>query len=198
VTSVFGDAGRTDPVAPVALTPRAAADGDADDGSGPSVDASFFLSLGASLGTMADAMQADRNRRDSFEPPTDEQIFAQGTVPASGILVMDLGSVPLGRVWQVRRLVSGGPQATDTPTGSAFVFRQGAPPSDLNTSNVVDSFPSFTNGCQGNTYGTHQLFLRGGEHLFVVTSGATEGDRWVASGQVEDWEDSSFQSTFAE
>jgi hypothetical protein len=199
MTSVFEDSGRTNPAQPQPLVPRAATQGDpASDEDGPGVDFSFMLQLGASLGSMAESMQADRDRRDSFAPPGDEQLNADGLVPSSGVLILDLGSVPQGRVWQVRRVVTGGPQATDTPDGAAFVYRQGARPTDLNTTNVVDSFPSFSTGSQGSTYGTHQLFLRGGEHLYIVTSGATEGDQWVASAQVEDWEDSSFQSTFAE
>jgi len=167
------------------------------DGQG-GLDLSFFITLGATLGTLADGLKADRDRRDSMEPPGDEQLFGQVTVPASGIGVMDLGSVPLGRVWQVSRIVIGTPKATDTPTGSAFAFRQGAPPNDLNTSNMVDSWPSFASGAQGSTYGTHQLFLRASEHLFIVTSGATSGVRWVASAQVEDWSEANFRSTFAE
>jgi hypothetical protein len=199
VTSVF-DQMRENPSVPVTMTPRAAQDGIDDDGSddGAGLGASFFLSLGASLGTLTDTLQADQRRRASMEPPGDEQLNAGGTVPSNGILVMDLGSCPLGRVWQVRRIVCGGAQANLTPAGSAFVFRQGAPPSDLNTTNMVDSFPSFSTGAQGSTYGTHQLFLRGGEHLFVVTSGAGSGVRWVCSAQIEDWADASFQSTFSE
>jgi hypothetical protein len=98
----------------------------------------------------------------------------------------------------VRRIVVGGSQATATPAGAAFAFRQGAPPADLNTSNVVDSWPSFSTGCQGSTYGTHQLFLRASEHLYVVTSGAASGAVWVASAQVEDWSEVNFRSTYAE
>jgi hypothetical protein len=192
MTSVFDDLGRAAPHAPIGQVAAAGGDG------GGGLDLSFFISLGATFGNLADEMAADRERRASMEPPGDEPLFAQGTVPASGILVMDLGSVPLGRVWQVRRIVIGGPQANDTPSGSAFAFRQGAPPSDLNTSNMVDSWPSFTTGAQGSTYGTHQLFLKGGEHLFVVTSGASSGVRWVCSAQVEDWSEANFRSTFAE
>lgn len=187
------DIGRMDPVAPL---PRAAAPG--SEGSAGGLDLSFFVTLGATLGTLADGLAADRDRRAAMEMPGDEPLFAQGTVPVSGILIMDLGSVPLGRVWQVRRIVIGGPQANDALTGVAFAFRQGAPPADLNTSNVVDSWTSFATGAQGSTYGTHQLFLRASEHLFVVTSGATSGVRWVASAQVEDWAEATFQSTFAE
>ena len=124
------------------------------------------------------------------------EIGAGGTVPASGPLVIDLGATPQGRVWQVRRVVMGGPKATDTPAGSAFLYAQGAPPSDLNTSNLVDSFPSFTSGAQGSTYGTHQLWLPPGEHLWVVVSGGDEGDRWVASARIEDYDQAAFAESF--
>ena len=198
MTSVFdelGDVGRQAPMAPVH---QPAAPGGDPAGSAGGIDLSVFVSLGAQVGKLADGLAGDRKRRESIEPPGDEPLFATGTVPASGILVMDLGSVPLGRVWQVRRIVIGGPQAIATPAGVAFAFRQGAPPLDLNTSNVVDSWPSFAAGCQGSTYGTHQLFLLASEHLWVVTSGATPGASWVASAQVEDWSEVSFQSTFSE
>jgi hypothetical protein len=198
VTSVFDDLGDVGRGAPAAPVHQPAAPVPAGAQGVPGLDLSVFVSLGAQIGTLAEGLDADRKRRDSIEPPGDEPLFAAGTVPASGILVMDLGSVPLGRVWQVRRIVIGGPQATATPAGVAFAFRQGAPPVDLNTSNVVDSWPSFSTGAQGSTYGTHQLFLLASEHLWVVTNGATPGDRWVASAQVEDWSESGFQSTFAE
>ncbi len=200
MTSVFddlGDVGRAPPAAPVTWAPPAAAPGSSSDGTG-GLDLSVFVSLGARLGTLADELTADRARRESMEPPGDEPLFAQGAVPASGILVMDLGSVPLGRVWQVRRIVIGGPQANATPAGVAFAFRQGAPPADLNTSNVVDSWPSFSTGAQGSTYGTHQLFLRASEHLFVVVTAATPTDWWVASAQVEDWSEANFSASFVE
>lgn len=199
MTSVFddlGDIGRGAPSSPVHHP--ATAGGAPDGGPGGGLDLSVFVSLGAQLGTLTDGLAADRERRNSMESPGDEPLFGQGTVPDSGILVMDLGSVPLGRVWQVRRIVIGGPQVTNTPTGSAFAFRQGAPPSDLNTSNMIDSWPSFSTGAQGSTYGTHQLFLTPSEHLFVVATGATPGAKWVASAQVEDWSEATFRSTFAE
>lgn len=194
VFDVTGDGHRGDPLVPVA---QVAAPGGGDTG-GAGFDFSFLVGLGVSIGSLVDGLEADRRHRESMEPPGDEPLFAQGTVPSSGVLVMDLGSVPLGRVWQVRRIVIGGPQATDAPAGSAFAFRQGAPPSDLNTSNMVDSWPSFSTGAQGSTYGTHQLFLRASEHLYVVTSGASNGVRWVASAQVEDWSEATFRSSFAE
>jgi hypothetical protein len=192
--AVVGDLERTDPAAPVALTPQAASDGLPGDGGG--LDLSFFVSLGATLGTLADTLQADRDRRDSMIPPSNEQLLQSGFVDAGGDdLLLDLGSVPLGRVWQVRRLIVGRDAVTTAATGSAYVFAHGAPPRDLNLTNCVDIFTTLP---QGNTYGTHQLFLLPSEHLWVVFHGATATAQYTAAARVEDWDDATFRSTFAE
>lgn len=194
MTSVFGDEGRSDPAGPVTMTPRAASDGGADSG-GPGVGVDFFVTLGATLGTLADTLTADRQRRDEMEAPSNEQLFQAGIIPASGTLLLDLGSVPQGRIWQVRRLVVGGVAVTTSAAGAAYAFAQGAPPADLALTDCVDIFSTLP---QGNTYGTHQLFLLPGEHLWVAFVGATAAQQYAASARVEDWADASFRSTFAE
>jgi hypothetical protein len=195
VTSVFGDSGRTAPSAPVALTPRAAANGDSGEDSGHGLGIDLLLSLNATLGAFADGMDSDRRRRDSLLPPSNEQLFASGTASAAGTLTLDLGSVPLGRVWQIRRLIVGGVAVTTSAAGAAYAFAQGAPPTDLNLTNCVDIFSSLP---QGNTYGTHQLFLTPTMHLWIVFSSATAAQQYAAAAFVEDWEDSTFRSTYSE
>jgi len=164
------------------------------DAPAPGLDVSVFGRLAVSLETLNDREAKRQAQRDQV--PGDEQIGVGGTVPSSGPLVLDLGSVPQGRVWQVRRIVVGGPKATDTPTGHAFAYAQGAPPNDINTANVVDSWPSFTNGAEGSTYGTHQLWLPAGEHLWVVIANGTPAARWVASARIEDFVEAAFLATF--
>jgi len=196
VTNIF-DAGRADPMVPVPLTPLAAVDGDADDGSDdPGVGLDFFISLGASLGSLTDAIQSDRaDRAKRNKAPGDEPLFKSGTVPSSGVLHLDLGSVPQGRVWQVRRLIVGGATVTTAAAGSAYAFAQGARPLDLVLTNCVDIFLTLP---QGDTFGTHQLFLLPGEHLWVVFSGATGGQQYTASARVEDWDADTYNSTYVE
>jgi hypothetical protein len=192
--SIFSDDLRHDPHAPVALSPRAAEDG-GPDSEGGGVDVSFFVSLGATLGRLADTLQADRDDKADTMPPSNEVVFAAGAFPSSGNLVLDLGSVPLGRVWQVRRLIVGGVAVTTAAAGQAFAFAQGAAPSDLNITNCVDIFASLP---KGNTYGTHQLFLVATEHLFVVVTGGTVGQQYAAAARVEDWHFGAFSSSFSE
>jgi hypothetical protein len=194
VTSIFSDQYVSDPSVPVTLTPQAAADGGPDaDGGG--LDLSFWVNLGASLSTVADSLAADRDRRDRMQPPGDVPLFAAGAASSAGTLTLDLGAVPLGHVWQIRRLVVGGVTVTTTAAGSAYAFAQGAPPADLNLTACVDIFTTLP---QGNTYGTHQLFLTQQTHLWVVFASASSGQQYAASGYAEDWLDETFRSTYAE
>lgn len=160
-------------------------------------DFGVFAKLAVHLESMA-ARQDREDRRRSRMVPADITQAAAGVVPSTGDLVLDLGSCPMGRAWQIRRLVVGGAAANDTPTGSAFVFATGYPPADLSTVGMVDSFPSFSSGAQGNTYGTHQLWLVGGVHLWVVIAGGSAGVQWVAAFQGEDFEEEAYRATFVE
>jgi hypothetical protein len=195
MTNAFTDEHRNPPASPVALTPRAAVGGpDSEGGGGIGVD--FWLKLGATLGTLAENAQAEREQRETKElPPSNEVIFRAGTFPTSGNLILDLGSVPLGRVWQVRRIVVGGVSVIQPAAGAAYMFAQGAAPSDLNITNCVDIFATLP---RGNTYGTHQLFLLATEHLYVVVTGGTPGQQYGAASRVEDWHFGAFTSSFAE
>lgn len=168
------------------LEPEAAA--------GSGIDLSIFGRIAISLETLGEQEKRRQHWRDQV--PGDEQIGAADMVPSSGTLLLDLGSVPQGRVWQVRRIIVGGALATSTPTGKAFAYAQGAPPSDLATANVVDSWPGFSSGAQGSTYGTHQLFLRQGEHLWIAITGGVASDRWVASARIEDFAEAAFLANY--
>jgi hypothetical protein len=195
VTSVFDDTHRADPAHPVILTPEAAAKGVPASEDGAGFDFSIFVSVGAQLGSLVDGLEADREHRRSMIPPSNEQLFADGLMPSSGNLILDLGSVPLGRVWQVRRLIVGGVAVTTAATGKAYAFAQGAPPRDLNLTNGVGIYAALP---AIDKWGTHQLFLLATEHLWVVIAGGSSGQQYTASARVEDWDDATFRSTFAE
>lgn len=200
MTNIF-DGLRADPLVPLPLIPAAATDGGpdddgTDDGSGPGLNLDFFVQLGASIGSLADGLQSDRDDRKSRQKaPGNEQLFKAGVAPTSGVLYLDLGSVPQGHVWQVRRLIVGGVTVTTTAAGNAYAFAQGARPLDLALTDCVDVFLGLP---RGDTFGTHQLYLTMGEHLWVVFVGATSGQQYAASARVEDWEESAYYSTFSE
>jgi hypothetical protein len=170
------------------------------DATGAGFDLSFFATLSGHLGSLADSFKREQDRRDvqAACAPQDYQYSVSATMGSTGILYLDLGAVPQGRVWQVRRLVLGGPAANDAPTGKALIFAQGSKPVALTTSNLVDSFPSFAAGAQGSTYGTHQLFLVSPLHLWaVIVTGAT-GTQWTASVTVEDFDADTYYQAAAE
>jgi hypothetical protein len=198
VTNIFTDEHRTDVAGPVALTPQAADKGGPDSSDGGGVGVDFFLNLSATLGSLADTLSADREDREheraSHLPPSNEVLFKAGVFPTTGNLVLDMGSVPLGRVWQVRRLIVGGVTVTTTATGAASVFAQGAAPSDLNLTNCVDIFATLP---FVQRYGTHQLFLIATEHLFVVVTSGTVGQQYAAAARVEDWHYGSYSQTYS-
>lgn len=192
--SIWDDT-RADPAVPVALSPLAAQDG-GPDSDGPGVDFSFFVSLGASLDTLSSGLQDDRDRRASMRPPGDQLIARAGVAPASGTLLLDLGgSVPIGRVWQIRRLIIGGVAVTTAAEGAAYAFAQGAPPTDLILTDCVGMYPTLP---AIEKFGTHQLFMLEGERLWVAFVGATSGQQYAAAARVEDWDASNFRSTFTE
>jgi hypothetical protein len=196
MTSVFEEqAHRSDPAVPMTQTPLAAQDGGPDDDSGAGFDFSVFFGINASLGSLVDGLQADRDHRDRMRPPGETSLLRSDIVPASGSLTLDLGSVPIGRVWQVRRVNVGGASVTTDAAGRADVFGQGAAPADLNLTNWKWSTLALP---FGQTFGTHQLFLTASAHLWVVFSGATVGQQYTASADVEDWEAETFASTFVE
>lgn len=188
--SIFDDV-RDDPDSPVALSPEAASKGGPDSHGGGGLDVSFFLDLGFSLGSLAQTLKDDHDRRNY--QPGDAQLFASGVVPASGTIIFDLGSVPLGRVWHIRRLAVGGVTVTATAAGTAWAFTQGAPPNDLNLTNLVDSFTPLP---AVHRYGTHQFFLRPTEHLWVAITTGTATQQYACNARVEDWDGEAFAGRF--
>lgn len=195
--SIFGDTGRAEPAAPVTMTPAAAGGPAAAESPGPGggLDLSFMIGVGLRIGELVDEIRTERDRRDSMVPPSNEQLFGTCVADADGNGLVDLGSCPQGRAWQIRRLIVGGTSVTTAAAGSAYAFAQGAPPRDLALTDCADIFLTLP---EGNTYGTHQFFLLPGEHLFVAFAGATSGQQYVASARVEDWEETTFRSTFTE
>jgi hypothetical protein len=193
VTSVF-DQQTAPAAAPVTMTPEAAAKGGPDSTGAKSLD--VLLSIGASIGTLADTLTQDRADRAARErPPGDNQIFKAGIAPSSGNLILDLGGVPLGQVWQVRRLIIGGVDVTTTAAGKAYTFSQGGPPSDLALTDCVGIYAALP---AIEKFGTHQLFLLPSEHLWVVVAGGSSGQQYAASARVEAWDETTFRSTFVE
>jgi hypothetical protein len=167
---------------------------DAHAGAGAEVDVGGLAIFARLAAGIEKSNELAEQRRKERAIPGNGELGANALYPSSGNLILDLGSCPIGRVWQIRRIVIGGLKCTDTPTGSAFLFVQGNPPADLNTSGVVDSWPSFAQGAQGSTYGAHELWMEGGDHLFVVITGGTSTNPWTAKAKVEDYDQAAYSA----
>lgn len=139
-------------------------------------------SLASRVGKAVDAWEAALRK-----VPGDYQYAQTAAYPSSGNLVFDLGSPAQGQFWQVRRLIVGGLTIADTPAGVAWVAVQGSAPNQegttVNLANVADftsqTFP------QRAFYGTHEVIVLPGEHLYVVISGGTSGTHYSASAKAE-------------
>jgi hypothetical protein len=123
--------------------------------------------------------------------PMDMVLSTTFIVPAggAGIVPISLGgqnSPDVGRVWEVRRIVIGGLAINTVAAGSAYVFKQGAPPTDLNTVNAVASYTTMP---ATQLFGTHQFFVNQSEGIWLAVVGATAAQQLVVSMQVEDWAD---------
>jgi len=184
VTNIFTDTQRQDPAAPTGLTPRAAEQGGPDSGGG-GAGLDFWLNLGVQLGDYLEQVKHDRFEQDRL-PPSSEPIFTAGIVNDNGDpLILDLGTASQGRIWQVRRMIAGAPDVTQSVNGSAYWFRQGAAPTDYNITNCVNIFSDLP---RGDTVGSQELYIPAAEHLFCVIVGGDIGQQYIASAFVEDWD----------
>lgn len=119
--------------------------------------------------------------------PGDYQNAVAGAFPASGTLALDLGSPAQGTFWNVRRLIIGGADITTTPAGTGWVFVQGSPPNQNGANPSIAQAADITSGAlpQKAFYGTHELAVAPGEHLWVIVVGGTNGTQYVASVKAE-------------
>lgn len=148
--------------------------------------AELSISIGG-LGKQVQRMQ-DQYDRLANNRPGDFQYAQTGTPNASGFLQLDLGAPPAGFMWQVRRIIVGPSVIGSTPTGVAWVFIQGQPPG---ANAAVALSADFAGSLPLNSfYGTHQLVVTGGEHVWVVFTGASSSVALVAGMKVEVFDES--------
>ena len=162
---------------------------DGGGGGGPTLNLGVFADLALSIGSLAS--RVDR-AIDAYEAglrkiPGDYQFAQSGVYPSSGNLLLDLGTPAQGQFWQVRCLIVGGSDITTTPAGTAWVVVQGSAANtagqNVNLANVKD----FTSGTfpQRAFYGTHEVIVLPGEHLYVVVTAGTSTTQYTASMKAE-------------
>lgn len=148
---------------------------------------------------LADTLEKQRRR--PVAQPVFGRTTAAGPAPAAGILVLafPLAGPDMGHFWYVRSIVIAGLAPTTTSAGRADVY--------VSSSNFVGQ-PSLA--AIGSSdwrdvsltipnvafYGRGELPLRLNEHLYVVISGGTSGQGYVAAVQFEDFEEGSIRESW--
>lgn len=132
--------------------------------------------------------RANANRYQKI--PQDQSFPVSLQVPAGGgNVITSFGHPQQGRIWQVRRLTIAPLAVGGGTAGTLYIVRQGAPPNDLSLANLVDVATSMPLVA---FYGTHQFVVRPGERVWGIFTGGTNGQQYVGSMQVEDWEEAAF------
>ena len=149
----------------------------------------IFADLALHIGNLGKQVQRMQDRYDQIAAsiPADYQNAAAAAYPASGTLALDLGVPAQGTFWEVRRLIIGGSDITTSPAGTGWVFVQGSQPNAAGTNPSIAQAADQTTGTlpQKAFYGTHELVVNPGEHLWVIITGGTSGVQYVASFKAE-------------
>jgi hypothetical protein len=104
----------------------------------------------------------------------------QQTVPAAGAITFDMDGPKTGYQWTVRRISVSDEAAVANSMGSAQVSVYAGQPSPqlVSPGNLEWMFPSAPNVAN---FGSDELVLQYGEHLFVLVTGATVGQGIICS-----------------
>lgn len=104
----------------------------------------------------------------------------QQQIPASGVAVFDLDGPKTGYQWTVRRVTVSDAAALGASMGSAIagVYAGQPSPGLITPGNAEWIFPTVPNVAN---WGSDQLVLQYGEHLFVQVTGATPNQLVVCS-----------------
>lgn len=118
-------------------------------------------------------------------------VAGTGTCPTpTASFVFDLGHPSAGFFWQVREIVIGGVDLSQTPAGVGWVVVQATTPEEYgSTAPPITAVRDWTKAAlpQNAFYGTHELVVNQMEHLFVVITGGTAGVEYVAVAAVENF-----------
>jgi hypothetical protein len=148
-----------------------------------------WADLGVSIGSAVE--QQTRNMNSLLAKlerwtPVDYVAIASGVFPASGNLVLNLGSPDQGTYWEVMSCAAGGTDVNVTAAGTGGLYVSGFTPTTGTTASagmtgLVDRASSFPNVA---FYGTRQLLVQDQEYLYLVIFGGTPGQTYVANANV--------------
>lgn len=160
--------------------------------------------LDVTIGDFGKEMRERRQRDDqarNAEVPRFIPIHASVVVGATGIAVMrfDNAGPDQGHFWYIRKLIVGGLTTTTVAAGRADIFVTAAavsPQATLASVGIADwqdqlaALPGILKPGEG------EIVLRHNEELWVLLSGATNGQQYVAVGKAEDYQESASRQTW--
>lgn len=146
----------------------------------------IFANIGIDLGKKIDALAASNDRlwrRLQANTPVNYSAYASGVYPSTGTLTLNLGSPDQGTYWEIHGISVGGTDWTVTAAGSAGVYVSGVPGAGglNNTRDHTSTLPSQA------FYGTRVFVVQEVEYLYLVISGGTAGQQYVANCQMTVW-----------
>lgn len=165
----------------------------ASDGPGLFADLAAKLDLHiGSVSKMTKAITAGQRRPPA--QPVFGRTVASGLAPATGPLILrfPLAGPDQGHFWYVRNLVIGGLTEATVAAGTAGIYVSASSLTSqpslaaIGLADLRDrasSFPAVA------FYGRGELPLRLNEELFIIVSGGTSGQQYVAGLQFEDFEE---------
>lgn len=151
-----------------------------------SMEAEATLDLGPlhiAIGNLSEEVKELKKRLTQLQ--VDMPVSYVGTCPTpSATFAMDLGGPNEGRWWQVRSIVIGGSDITQTPTGVGWVVVMNSAPS---ANPPLFATRDWTKAAlpQVAFYGSHELIVEPQEELWVVITGGTAGVQYTANAMVE-------------
>lgn len=145
-----------------------------------------FLQVGITLGKHLD--EQDRRHRELMSrlqrgTPVDYGAGSSGAFPASGALLLPLGTPDQGCRWEVTNVVVGGTDLNVAAVGTAGLYvgalqptnNQTAPGGITVAADYASSLPNV------GFYGTRQLVVNDQEYIFLIVFGGTVGQVYAAS-----------------
>lgn len=111
---------------------------------------------------------------------------ASGVMPATGPLILDLGSPPAGSVWSIISVVVvGSDDRTAVPAGIAALYLGGEPSLNPSLMNLLE--PGSTTIPVRWNYNPDMHFAHVGDSLYVLVYGAAAGLNIAAVSRYHEW-----------
>ena len=139
-----------------------------------------FIQTGQAMTARMDKIAAQNAalwQRLQNETPVQNNMAMSGVFPASGNLVLALGTPDHGTYWEVQQITAGGTDVNVAAAGKAGVYVTGSPGA-IGLNNCRDIAQSLPNV---GFYGGRQLYVNDAEQVYVVIFGGTVGQTYVAN-----------------